>query len=130
MSRWTNEDLAKVHLARRRGLGDCVEMPRPLEREVLPRCLEALPLHRNVAWFARMNVGALEIDDRTIRFAFTGCSDIIGQLRTGQFLAVECKRPGEEPTDDQAEFLWKVWSAGGCAFVATDASDIFRNIPR
>jgi hypothetical protein len=105
----------------------------PLERDVLPGCLEALALHPSVAWYHRMNVGAVEVDDRKIRFAFTGCSDVLGQLTRkfgGRALAVEVKRPGKEPTDDQAEFLWKVWNAGGCAFVATDASDIFRNIPQ
>lgn len=106
---------------------------RPYERDVMRACLQALLFHPGVAWFHRMNVGSMEIDDRTIRFAFSGCSDILGQLthaHGGRSLAVECKRPGESPTDHQAEFLFKVWSAGGCAFVATDVADIFRNIPR
>jgi hypothetical protein len=106
---------------------------RPLEKDVQSACLEVLALHPGVAWFHRMNVGAIELDHRLIRFAFTGCSDVLGQLTRahgGRTLAVEFKRPHEQPTDDQAEFLWKVHQAGGCAFVASDTADIFRNIPR
>jgi hypothetical protein len=106
---------------------------RPYESEVLKACLGGLLLHPSVEWFSRMNTGAVDYDGQYVKFGFTGLGDILGQLKFkfgGRTLAIECKRPGEQPTDDQAEFLFKVWNAGGCAFVATSVDDVFRNIPR
>ena len=35
-------------------------------------------------------------------------SDIIGQLCDGRFFSIETKRPKEEPTEAQYEFMWLV----------------------
>jgi hypothetical protein len=61
---------------------------------------------------------------RFVRFAFPGCSDILGQLRTGHFLAIEVKRPSTGPTDDQAAFLAQVNAAGGLGLVARSVDDV------
>ena len=61
---------------------------------------------------------------RFVQFAFPGCSDILGQLRTGHFLAVEVKRPRTGPTDDQAAFLAQVNAAGGLGLVARSVDDV------
>jgi len=63
-----------------------------------------------------------------VRFGFKGCADIIGQLVTGHFLAVECKRPGEQPTADQTGFIDRVRKAGGVAFVAWSVDDVISNL--
>lgn len=90
------------------------------ESDVLAGCLELLTRHQKVAFAFRMNVGAARTlvladgvtRERFIRFGFPGCSDIIGMLKDGRFLAVECKRPGEKPTDTQQAFLDVVNTAG------------------
>ena len=43
----------------------------------------------------------------------TGMSDIIGMLVNGAFLAIETKKPGEEPTNEQHAFLELVSRNGG-----------------
>jgi hypothetical protein len=94
------------------------------ERDVLAAILEWLPYCKAVAWFARMNSGALKVDDRYVRLGFNGCSDIVGQLRDGRFLAIEVKRPGGELSQDQVEFLGKVDRYRGVAFVAFSLEDV------
>lgn len=107
----------------------------PLEAVVQGHVLEALRLHPRVAWVARFNTaaGRLQYRDgsasRFLRFGFPGLSDILGQMRTGLLLAVECKRAGCYPTDEQQAFLDAVKQAGGVAFVARSAVDVFHEIP-
>lgn len=106
------------------------QRPVPLERDVLAASLKLLKLHPKIAWAERMNVGKFKVVDahgeRWIRAAFKGCSDIIGQLRSGAFLAVETKRPGEHPTPEQQAFLEHVKRHGGVAFVARSIDDVTR----
>lgn len=105
-------------------------VPRPgaKEAEVLSAVLAYLRLHPQVAWVRRMNVGATEASDgRYIAFGFVGCSDIIGQMRDGRFLAVECKREkGGKVSDAQAAFLATVGKHGGVAGVARSIDDAVR----
>lgn len=61
---------------------------------------------------------------RFVQFAFPGCSDILGQLTTGHFLAVEVKRPSTKATKEQAEFLAQVDAAGGLALIARSVDDV------
>lgn len=98
--------------------------PKPAERDILGQILEYLPYAKSVAWFARMNSGAYQVDSRFIRFGFKGCSDIIGQLKDGRFLAIEVKRPGGLPTPDQINFMLKVARHKGVAFVAQSLADV------
>lgn len=68
----------------------------------------------------RNNVGMLQ--DRNgqyVRYGLsTGSSDLIGwtiRNKIAVFTAVEVKRPGEDPSDDQDKFLAAVRNAGGIA---------------
>lgn len=72
---------------------------------------------REVAWCHKFNTGHLRSPDgkRMIRFAFVGCADVLGQMATGEFLAIECKTGKDKLTDDQRAFLERVDRAGGCA---------------
>jgi hypothetical protein len=104
-----------------------------LERDVQPTVLAFLQIHPRVAWVVRMNTGVAEFGNndglpvRRVRFAFPGCSDIIGQLRDGRFLAVECKREvGGSVTEEQEAFLRNVNRYGGCAFIARGVEDCVR----
>ena len=98
------------------------------EARVLAAVLAALRNHPRVAWIERMNNGAIKTDDRFIRYGFRGCSDIIGQLRDGRFLAVECKAPDGRLTPEQSDFLDRVNWSGWLGFVARSAEDVLRTL--
>jgi hypothetical protein len=86
----------------------------------------ALRIHPAVAWLVRMNTGQFEIDGRRIRAAFVGCPDLLGQMSTGELLAVEVKRPGRGPTTEQAAVLSRISKHGGfacCAHSTAEALD-------
>lgn len=100
----------------------------PSERHVLAAVIRALALHPKVAWAHRMNVGAFKDGDRFVRFGFRGCSDIMGQMKDGRFLAVECKRPGGKLTEYQLGFLVRVQNNGGVAFVARSVDDVMKGL--
>ena len=107
-------------------MGDAIKLPkrkpRPvLERDVLQPIREALGrLDGVVVW--RNNTGLLR-DRRGIPVAFglaIGSSDLVGIVRLngtgiGRFFALEIKRPGEEPTDPQLDYLALVRKMGGFA---------------
>ena len=80
----------------------------PKEATILQAILHLLSVHPRVAWAKRFNTGAMPIQDRFMRFGFRGCSDILGQLKDGRFLALEVKRPGKVTTKDQQLFLDRV----------------------
>ena len=93
---------------------------RASEAQIQKSILDYLKYEQKVAWYARINTGAVKFDNnRFVKFAFEGCADIIGQLKTGEFLAIEVKRVGEIPTEAQDEFLHKVDSNKGRAGYAT-----------
>ena len=53
-----------------------------------------------------------------------GVSDIIGLLPNGLFLAIEVKRPGKEPLDNQKEFLENIRKNNGVGLVAYSVDDV------
>lgn len=97
------------------------------EADVLSAVLALLHLHPSVGWCRRMNVGAVEAGDRYIKFGFVGCSDIIGQMKDGRFLAIEVKREkGGKASDAQLKFIYAVQKYGGVAGVAHSVDDALR----
>lgn len=106
--------------------------PTPYESEVQRDVLAVLRVHPKVAWAKRMNSGAFLVGEpgaqRFVRAAFKGCADILGQMRDGRFLAVECKRAGEKPTPEQAAFLEHVRAHRGVAFVARSIDDVMQGL--
>jgi len=103
--------------------------PEPSEADVLSAILTALALHPRVAWAHRFNVAAGKLvhskgRSQFIRFGFPGCPDVLGQLRTGQILAVEVKRPSGTTTPEQDAFLDCVRANGGVALVARSVDDL------
>lgn len=135
MLRFDSEDDLFAHRARqaRRDARNNASRARPViaERDVQASVLAFLRKHPRVAWAQRFNSGVTKISnadgtERFIRFAFKGCSDILGMLRGGRFLAVECKRAGERPTDEQRAFIDAVNGGGGLAFVACSIDDVAR----
>lgn len=90
--------------------------------------IQYLNYHPKVAWVHRMNTGAAKYSgkqkDYFVRFAFRGCSDIIGQTICGKFLAVEVKVPGNTATEEQQNFLDKVNKNNGLACVAWSVNEV------
>jgi len=102
---------------------------KPLEADSLREVMQALRSHKLVAWVERQNTGAAKVGGRFIKFGWRGCSDLLGQLKDGRLLAVECKRPkGGKLSSDQSHFLEMVQSHGGVAFVATNLHDVLENL--
>ena len=95
-----------------------------LESAALAEVLMALEHHPAVAWARRQNTGAIKVGDRFVRFGWRGCSDILGQLKDGRLLAVECKAPAGRLTTEQAAFLDLVRRHGGIAFAARNCRDV------
>ncbi len=101
----------------------------PLERDVLKAVWHYLAHHPRVAWVTRLNSGTVMADFgkdgvHPLRMNYKrGISDLIGQLKTGQFLACEVKREGAALMDHQREFLNEVLRNGGVAFVARCIED-------
>lgn len=94
------------------------------EAIVLSSVLHYLRARRGVAWIMRMNTGAMKLDGRFMRFGVKGCSDIIGQMQDGRFLAIECKSAEGRCTREQQAFLDRVKRHGGIAGVARSIDDV------
>lgn len=90
--------------------------------------VELLNLLPEVAWAHKFNTGQMRSPDgaRVIRFSFVGCADVLGQMATGEFLAVECKTENDYPTTEQLAFLGHVDRAGGCAGWVRNTAQVSR----
>ena len=98
------------------------------EAAALCEVMKALKAHPAVSWCERMNSGAARVGGRFIRFGFTGCPDVLGQLRDGRLLGVEVKAPKGRLRPEQAVMLERIAGAGGVAFVARDYRDVVREL--
>jgi hypothetical protein len=98
------------------------------EAAALLEVLKALHAHPAVVWCERMNSGAAKIGNRFIRFGFTGCPDVLGQLRDGRLLGVEVKSPTGKLSAEQSVFIERINSAGGVGFVARNCLDVIREL--
>ena len=73
----------------------------------------------------RNNTRCLRVGGRLMQFGKVGSADILGILKpSGRFLAIEVKKPGEKPSDEQIAFLWAIRDAGGVAIVAYSLDDV------
>lgn len=113
--------------------------PKASEAQVQAAVLKFLQLHPKVAFAHRQNTGAaymVNLDSngnvtgkpRFVRFAFKGCADILGMLKDGRWLAIECKSHNGRPTPDQTAFLRTVRDNNGVAGVAWSLDDAVRII--
>jgi len=107
------------------------------EQEVQKTIMQYLQLCPHIAWAQRFNTGAASSSyttkegrthKRFVRFGFTGCADILGQMKSGHLLAIECKRKGGKATDSQQAFLQTVLDNNGLAIIAMDVGDVERAI--
>jgi hypothetical protein len=80
--------------------------------------------------FTRMNSRVVMLPgkggkERPVRFGEKGMADIIGVLKpSGRYVAIEVKRPGEQPTPEQEAFLREVADCNGIAIVARSVQDV------
>jgi hypothetical protein len=99
------------------------------EAAALIEVIRTLRGHPAIAWIERQNSGAFtDSRGQFVRFGWPGCSDVIGQLRDGRFLAVEVKAERGRLSEAQRIFLDRVAAAGGVAFVARNAVDVFAGL--
>ena len=118
------EDLAAFHE------GPPPALPVP-ESAVLEAVLECLRRHPAVAWAQRFNTGGFRNPSgQYVAMGFEGCSDVLGQLKNGKLLAVECKSDTGKLTDPQREFLTLVARNHGIAIVARGVDDVIAGLRR
>ena len=98
------------------------------EAAALAEVLKVLRNHPAVAWCERQNSGAAKVGNRFIRFGWCGCSDLLGQLKDGRFLACEVKAKNGRLRPEQSLFLERVRRAGGVAIVARNALDVIKEL--
>ena len=100
--------------------------PKQRESDVVRGCLSALHTLGVLAW--RNNTGvvmaAYKGKARPIRFGHVGSPDLIGVLRGGRFLGVECKAGRNKQTPDQAAFAEQVNAQGGLCVCVNDPATL------
>ena|SRR3990167_437913 len=99
-----------------------------LEKEIQSAILEYLRYRKIFAW-KQNTAGIMKANGSYIPAGMRGVSDIIGILPKGRFLAVEVKRKGKQPTEEQKLFLARISANGGLAFVAWSLDDVIKRIP-
>ena len=98
------------------------------EAAALVEVLKALRANPAVAWCERMNSGAARIGNRFVKFGFTGCPDVLGQLRDGRLLGVEVKASKGKLRPEQSIVLERINTAGGLGFVARNCNDVISKL--
>lgn len=107
------------------------------ESDVMAAVFELLRVHPRVAWFMRLNSGAVQDGDRFTVFyrlylrgrpgRTKGASDYLGQLTDGRLFLMECKRPGvRRGTDEQHDLLDACVAAGGVGGIVQSVEDAQR----
>lgn len=91
------------------------------ESDIQSQIKDYLTKHPDVAWVVTTTQGRMRGKYRTAK---TGMSDIIGQMKSGHFLAIEVKKPGEKPTQDQQEFLFSIHFNNGISGYACCVDDV------
>lgn len=102
---------------------------RHVEGDIQSAVVAYLKMRPDVAWVHRFNTGAVKLQDRWgkirfVRFAFKGCSDILGQMKDGRFLAIEVKSPSGRLSAAQSAFLDMVIGNKGVAGVVRSVDDV------
>lgn len=107
------------------------------EADVMRAVFALLSQHRRVAWFMRLNSGAVSDGDRYTVFyrlylrghsgMTKGASDYLGQLTDGRLFLVEVKRRGvTRGTAEQEALIAACRAAGGVAGVCQSVEDVLQ----
>ena len=107
---------------------------RPKEAYILKLCLDYLAIRSDCFCWRNNNhavpIGMTGKFRRPGRHSPKGISDILGIFSDGRMIAIEIKRPGAKPTEDQGAFLRIVQNCGGIAFVATSVEEVRAGLDR
>lgn len=97
------------------------------EKEIQKSILDYLKL-KGYLCFKHLNVGIHKPDGSYIKLpeGDKGISDIIGCTKTGQFFAIEVKRPGGHVSPEQMNFLDRVSASGGIGILAYSTDDVMK----
>lgn len=99
------------------------------EKDIQKSILDYLRLKKYVA-FKHHSTGSGVRNGQTFFFAHSekGISDIIGCSKEGRFIAIEVKKPGGKPSEEQLEFLEGVRQCGGIAILAYSLDDVIGKV--
>lgn len=101
--------------------------------------ITALMCHNSVAWAMVISSGSVKVKGGYLTIGQyvdqgmkrkTGVSDILGQMRSGAMLAIECKLPGKKPTQEQVDFMDMVRRNGGVAGWTTTVTGAYEIIDK
>lgn len=99
------------------------------ERSIQRDILDYLRHWARATWAVRVNSAGVRLPGRGGKTGFyrsndrRGCPDIIACVK-GRFVAIEVKRPGEVPKDDQLACHDDIERANGVVIVATCRKDV------
>jgi hypothetical protein len=124
-----------VKRAKRPAAAGAAAEPRGTEADVMRAVHAFLRVHPRVAWFMRINSGAVSDGDRHVVFyrlwmrglgvRSKGMADYLGQMDDGRLFLLECKRPGlRKATPEQQELLDHCAAHGGLAAVVQSVEDV------
>lgn len=103
-----------------------VSVPELTETQIQKQILDYLATIRIFAW--RNNTRSVRVGGRLMHFGHRGSPDILGVLPGGTLLAIEVKKPGEEPSDPQKEFLSRLSAAGARVIIADCLEDVISQV--
>lgn len=100
------------------------------EQDIQKGILDYLKLRHYVV-FKHHSTGFGNREGKPVYFKYgdKGIADIIGCAPNGRFIAIEVKKKGNHPSEDQIKFLEKVRANRGIGFVAYSLEDVIRQIP-
>jgi len=124
-----------VKRAKRPTAAGATAEPRGTEADVMRAVHAFLRVHPRVAWFMRINSGAVNDGDRHVvfyklwmrgaRVKTKGMADYLGMLDDGRLFLLECKRPGlHKATPEQQELIDVCQLYGGLAAVVQSVEDV------
>ena len=100
-----------------------------LEKDIQKHILILLKKHPKIHWVARFNSGTFISGDRYISSnTQDGMSDILGMLKGGRLIAIECKSRTGKVQQHQQDFLDLINAGGGLAFVARSVEEVISKL--
>lgn len=100
------------------------------ERDIQKQILDYLHL-RGILAFKHRNVGIYKQSTGKyipLPFGEKGISDILGCTKEGKFLAIEVKKEGGRPSEEQKIFLSRVSQSGGLGILAYSLDDVTKHL--
>lgn len=102
-------------------------MEAKLESQIRKEIMLALGSRRDVRIWNNNTGRLIDSTGRQVSYGLcVGSSDLIGILSDGRFLALEVKRPGGKPTNEQVVFLEIIKKFGGVAGIVTSVAEAQR----